>query len=144
MARTPLRWLTYTALTVFVTAQLGALTHLVLVPHVRCEAHGAIEHGSLEHGDGDHGHAAQHGDAVHTDAVHTDAAHTDAVRADADAHGHDGCALLALRPVATLPSLEAPSRPLAPVHARARARAPDAPLLACRALDHAPKTSPPA
>jgi hypothetical protein len=144
MARTPLRWLTYTALTVFVTAQLGALTHLVLVPHVRCEAHGAIEHGDPDHEHAGHEVAASSGGSAHGDAVHTDAVHTDAVHADADAHGHDGCALLALRPVATLPSLEAPSRPLTPVHARARARAPDAPLLACRALDHAPKTSPPA
>jgi hypothetical protein len=127
---TSLRLLACVALALGATAQLGALLHLAVVPHVHCETHGAIEHGGA-HADGDHAHAAAHVGA--------------SLEADGSSdHGHEQCSSLATRderaavPATALLLAAGVSTP------PSTARAPSALRLASRALDLAPKTSPPA
>ncbi|UJR85087.1 hypothetical protein [Sandaracinus amylolyticus] len=111
-------------LAVCATAQLGTLAHLALVRHVRCAEHARIEHA----------------DEAHETHAHVD---HDAL-SGRDDHAHDGCALDALRLVAAPTILDAPSRIVAFDVSHLDDAPHDAPHLAARVLDHAPKTSPPA
>lgn len=142
MPRTPFRLLACFVLVLAASAQLGALVHLAVVPHVRCEAHGAIEHGDVEH-DAHGAHGAQAGHA-HAD-VDESAARGSAVTGGESEHGHELCETLAMRDERALGLAAAPvalARP--PLLSASIEHAPAAPRLASRALDHAPKTSPPA
>lgn len=135
MVRPWLRVLAGMLLALAASAQLGTLAHLVLVPHVRCAEHAAIEHAHEAHGD----------EAADAPSDHAPSSHHDALHAASDGdHGHDACSALALCTVATPAVMDATSRDLPRDVALAMPRAHAPPHLVSRALELAPKTSPPA